>query len=65
MTVNVGALDRIARAVLGLVLLYLGFAVAGGLWQVLAIVAGLVMLGVAATRVCPVYSLFGIKTCAR
>ena len=68
MTVNVGTIDRIARALLGLVLLYLAFLSGlplfeGGLMKILAAVAGIVMLIVAATRVCPVYSIFGLKTC--
>lgn len=68
MTVNVGTIDRIARALLGLVLLYLAFLSGlplfeGGLMKILAAVVGIVMLIVAATRVCPVYSIFGLKTC--
>ncbi len=68
MTVNVGTIDRIARALLGLVLLYLAFLSGlplfeGGLMKILAAAVGIVMLVVAATRVCPVYSIFGFKTC--
>ncbi len=68
MTVNVGTIDRIARALLGLVLLYLAFLSGlplfeGGLMKILAAAVGIVMLVVAATRVCPVYSIFGLKTC--
>ena len=68
MTVNVGTIDRIARALLGLVLLYLAFLSGlplfeGGLMKIVAAAVGIVMLVVAATRVCPVYSIFGLKTC--
>ncbi|MFA8444106.1 DUF2892 domain-containing protein [Yoonia sp.] len=68
MTVNVGTIDRIARALLGLVLLYLAFLSGlplfeGGLMKIVAAAVGIVMLIVAATRVCPVYSIFGLKTC--
>lgn len=68
MTKNVGALDRILRAALGLALLYLGLvsglpAFEAGLLKYGAIVVGLVMLVVAAMRVCPLYAIFGIKTC--
>ncbi len=68
MTANVGTLDRIVRAALGAVLLYLAF-LSGlplfdqALWKYLAAAVGVVMLVVAATRVCPVYSLFGLRTC--
>ena len=68
MTVNVGTLDRMIRAAIGIV--WLGLAFGSGLAlfdsavvKGIAIGAGLVMLGVAATRVCPIYSIFGIKTC--
>lgn len=68
MNTNVGTLDRVLRAALGLVLLYLAFF--GGLplmeaavWKWGAAAAGLVMLATAAFRFCPVYSLIGLKTC--
>lgn len=66
MTINVGTIDRIARAILGVVLLYVAFAsgaLDGSGWQWVAAVAGVVMLAVAAIRFCPVYTLIGIKTC--
>ncbi len=68
MTPNVGTIDRILRAALGLVLLYLAFlsglpAFDGGLLKYGAAIVGVVMLVVAASRVCPVYSVFGFKTC--
>lgn len=68
MTKNVGTLDRAARAILGLVLLYLAFASGlplfeGALVKYGAAVIGAVMLVVAAVRICPLYSLIGIKTC--
>ena len=66
MTINVGTIDRIARAILGVALLYLAFAsgvLDGTIWQSVAAAAGVVMLAVAAIRSCPVYTLIGIKTC--
>jgi hypothetical protein len=68
MTANVGTLDRTLRAILGLVLLYLAFASGlplfdGALFKYGAAVIGIVMLVVATVRVCPLYSIFGIKTC--
>lgn len=66
MSVNVGSIDRFVRLVIGLVLIALPF-VAGftsTLWIVASVIVGLVMLGVAATRICPLYSILGIRTCA-
>ncbi len=68
MSVNVGTVDRLFRAVLGLALLYLAFLSGlplfeGPLFKYGAAVVGLVMLVVAATRVCPIYSVLGVKTC--
>ncbi|HMQ40614.1 MAG TPA: DUF2892 domain-containing protein [Paracoccus sp. (in: a-proteobacteria)] len=70
MSVNVGNLDRILRVVLGIVLLYLAFfsgipAFAGGFLKYGAALVGVVMLVTAAMRVCPLYSIFGVKTCRR
>lgn len=68
MTMNVGTIDRIFRAVLGIALLYLafgsGFAVFdAAVFKGGAAVLAVVMLAVSAMRVCPIYSIFGIKTC--
>lgn len=68
MTTNVGSLDRIARGAVGLVLLYLAFlsglpAFDGALLKYGAAVVAVVMLATAAMRMCPLYSIFGIKTC--
>ncbi|ABG30467.1 DUF2892 domain-containing protein [Roseobacter denitrificans] len=68
MTSNVGTIDRILRAALGVGLLYLAFfsglpAFDGALLKYGAAIVGAVMLIVAATRMCPIYSILGIKTC--
>lgn len=68
MTANVGTLDRALRAALGVALLFLAFAgglplFESGIAQLLAAVVGIVMLVVAAVRVCPVYTLLGVRTC--
>lgn len=68
MTTNVGTLDRILRATLGVVLLYLAFfsglpAFEDGLVKYGAMAVGVVMLIVAMMRICPIYSIFGLKTC--
>ena len=68
MTTNVGTLDRILRAALGAGLVYLAFfsrfpVFDGPIVGFGAAATGAIMLIVAATRVCPVYSIFGLKTC--
>jgi hypothetical protein len=57
----VGNLDRGLRIVLGLALLSMLVLVAGDLkWLGLI---GLVPLGTAFVRWCPIYTLFGLRTC--
>ena len=59
MVKNLGSLDRILRAVLGLVLLSLVFVGPKTLWGLI----GLVLIGTAVFSFCQAYRLFGIKTC--
>jgi hypothetical protein len=68
MTVNVGTVDRILRAALGVALLYLAFFSGLPAFELTAVkygaaLVGIVMMIVAAIRICPIYSIFGIKTC--
>ena len=68
MTTNVGTLDRILRAALGLVLLYLAFLsglplFAAALFKYGAAVIGIVMLATSLMKMCPLYSVLGLKTC--
>lgn len=68
MTTNVGTLDRVLRAALGIVLLYLAFAsglpvFAAPFAKYAAAAVGIVMLGTATLRICPLYLLVGLKTC--
>jgi hypothetical protein len=69
---NVGSVDRILRALIGIVLLLLPFipatatALAGlGGWIWVLPAVGAVLLLTAIFRFCPAYMLFGIRTCAR
>ena len=68
MTTNVGNLDRIARLVLGLILLVVPFVTSIPLIQsttmtVVSVIVGLVLIGTSVVRFCPLYRIFGIRTC--
>lgn len=56
---NVGGIDRILRAVVGIVLLALVVVGPQTWWGLI----GLIPLGTAVVGYCPVYGLFGISTC--
>ena len=59
MTCNVGGIDRILRAVVGLALISLVFVGPQTAWGWI----GLVPLATAILGWCPPYALFGINTC--
>jgi hypothetical protein len=68
MTTNVGTIDRILRAALGVVLLYLAFfsglsLFAAPLFKYGAAAIGVVMLATSTLKMCPIYSILGLKTC--
>ncbi|MDW3223825.1 MAG: DUF2892 domain-containing protein [Paracoccaceae bacterium] len=68
MTANLGNVDRIFRLVLGLVLLAAPFISGLALFNssaatIISIIAGLVMVGTSAMKFCPLYRIFGIRTC--
>ena len=56
---NVGGIDRILRAVIGLVLIALAATGTVGLWGWI----GVVPLLTAAFGFCPAYPLLGVSTC--
>jgi hypothetical protein len=61
MTYNVGTADRLVRIFAGLFLLTVPFWVEGDLrWLGLI---GLIPLGTGLLQWCPLYSLFGIRSC--
>jgi len=61
-TKNVGSLDRIARIVLGLALL-LGFILDSGASYRWAYLIGIVPLATGLLSTCPLYTVFGFRTC--
>ncbi|MBI2748136.1 MAG: DUF2892 domain-containing protein [Burkholderiales bacterium] len=60
MQLNVGGIDRIARIVIGLVLIGLTLTGTIGVWGWL----GIVPLATGAIGWCPPYAMFGFSTCA-
>ncbi len=70
MTANIGTFDRVLRALIGIALLALAFggfvpALAVGAPRWIAVAVGVVMLATAGLRFCPLYRIFGIRTCQR
>ena len=59
MTVNVGTVDRVIRALVGIVLLAMVFVGPQTAWGWI----GLIPLLTAIVGICPAYSLLGIRTC--
>ena len=56
--VNEGTIDRVARVIVGVALVYLALT-KGWLWAWI----GVVPIITGATGVCPLYSMLGINTC--
>lgn len=68
MSVNVGTIDRTVRIILGLVLLAAPFLSGMAFFEstavtVIAVIAGITLIGTATMRFCPMYRIFGIRTC--
>jgi hypothetical protein len=59
MSFNVGGIDRIARIVVGLLLLALTLTGTIGAWGWI----GIVPLGTGLFRFCPLYPMLGMSTC--
>ncbi|MCF2904116.1 DUF2892 domain-containing protein [Octadecabacter sp. CECT 8868] len=70
MTANIGTIDRVFRFVLGVVLVLAPFVSGMALFAstpatVISVIVGIVMLATASMRFCPLYRIFGIRTCQR
>ncbi len=68
MSANVGTVDRALRLAAGVALIALAlFGGAGpfgaAAWQYGAVAVGLVLIATAVLRLCPLYTLLGIRTC--
>ena len=60
LTTNIGSKDRIARIVLGALLVLLALTGTIGVWGSL----GLIFLGTAFVKFCPIYKVLGMNTCS-
>ncbi|MBY4892907.1 DUF2892 domain-containing protein [Rhodobacteraceae bacterium N5(2021)] len=56
---NVGNIDRIARFALGALLIVLALTGTIGIWGWI----GVIFVATAAMNFCPIYRVFGFKTC--
>lgn len=56
---NVGSTDKVARLVVGALLIVLAITGVIGIWGWL----GLILVGTAFMSFCPIYRVFGLKTC--
>ncbi len=68
MTTNLGSFDRVFRLILGVVLLGAPFFSGLAFYEsstatIISVVAGLIMVATSAMKFCPLYRIFGIKTC--
>ncbi len=68
MTTNVGTIDRLFRLVLGVILLVAPLISGLAMFNstvavVVSILAGLVLIATAVMKTCPLYTVFGIRTC--
>jgi len=70
MSVNVGTFDRLVRLIAGLLLVIAPFATSMALFEgtvarAISVAVGAVLIVTALVRVCPLYSLLGMRTCGR
>jgi len=69
MSANVGTIDRVLRALIGVVslaLVFVGPIAASGDWgwvRIALVAVGIIMLGTSMIKFCPLYRIFGLRTC--
>jgi hypothetical protein len=59
---NMGNLDRIIRAIAGIILLVLGIMYVGAWWGIVLLVVGIILLATAIIGFCPLYTLCHCST---
>lgn len=62
MKMNVSAVDRVIRAVLGIGLLVVYFVAPQSGWTLASLIVGLVFVATAAIGWCPIYALLHVST---
>lgn len=62
---NLGSPDKMVRYALAVILAIVAYMYAGtlGIWLWVVIGAAVIMAGTALMNFCPIYAIFGIKTC--
>jgi len=63
MTKNIGAVDRIIRAVLGAIFVLSFFFLKSSLFKIILLILGIVLVFTAITGFCVLYKVLGISTC--
>ena len=65
--VNVGTIDRAIRLLIGIAAIagvFIG-PLSGAGWERIALgLVGLIMIGTSAFKFCPIYRVFGLRTCS-
>lgn len=59
LTTNLGSIDRIARLVVGALMIILALTGTIGVWGWL----GVILVATALMKFCPIYKVLGVKTC--
>lgn len=59
---NVGMIDRVLRAIVGVALILAYFFTTGGAWHWLYLL-GIIPLATAVVSSCPLYTVLGLSTC--
>jgi hypothetical protein len=59
---NLGGLDRIIRAIVGIILVVLGVMYLSFWWGILMLVVGIILLMTAIVGICPLYMPFKCST---
>ena len=61
---NMGSADRIVRILIALLATYLYYAgIVTGTWGIMLIVVSVIFVLTSAVGFCPLYAVFGIRTC--
>ena len=69
MNANVGTIDRVLRLIIGLALIITPFASNLPLfdavtYKYVAVAVGAILVATAAMKFCPLYRIFGLRTCS-